>query len=156
VFDVHADVEGRDLNSAAADIDEVIAAARRTAPRGVSITLSGQIETMRESYAGLFSGMALAVVLVFLLLVINFQSWMRPTACRDPGGSRRRSGPPGRLASRCSAHGRRNCPRAATRNMPILTRYFTAVLYFASSVAPPPTCPEKPIGENAYAPPIGS
>jgi Cu/Ag efflux pump CusA len=43
VFDVHADVEGRDLNSAAADIDEVIAAARQAAPRGVSIALGGQI-----------------------------------------------------------------------------------------------------------------
>jgi multidrug efflux pump subunit AcrB len=78
VFDVHADVEGRDLNSAAADIDKVIDAAKQVAPQGVSITLSGQIETMRESYAGLFSGMALAVVLVFLLLVINFQSWIDP------------------------------------------------------------------------------
>jgi multidrug efflux pump subunit AcrB len=78
VFDVHADVEGRDLNSAAADIDQVIGGARQSAPRGVSIALSGQIETMRESYAGLFSGMALAVVLVFLLLVINFQNWLDP------------------------------------------------------------------------------
>ena len=64
--------------STAADIDAAIAVARQTAPRGVSITLSGQIETMRESYNGLFSGMALAVVLVFLLLVINFQSWVDP------------------------------------------------------------------------------
>jgi multidrug efflux pump subunit AcrB len=78
MFDVHADVEGRDLNSAAADIDEVIAANKRTAPQGMSIALSGQVETMRESYSGLFSGMALAVVLVFLLLVINFQSWIDP------------------------------------------------------------------------------
>jgi multidrug efflux pump subunit AcrB len=78
VFDVHADVEGRDLNSAAAAIDEVIKANQQTAPKGISITLSGQIETMRESYSGLFSGMALAVVLVFLLLVINFQSWVDP------------------------------------------------------------------------------
>jgi multidrug efflux pump subunit AcrB len=78
VFDVHADVEGRDLNSAAADIDEVVAAARQAAPRGVSIMLSGQIETLRESYSGLFTGMALAVILVFLLLVINFQSWIDP------------------------------------------------------------------------------
>jgi len=78
VFDVHADVEGRDLNSAAAEIEKAIEAARRTAPKGVTITLSGQIETMKESYSGLFSGMALAVVLVFLLLVINFQSWIDP------------------------------------------------------------------------------
>jgi multidrug efflux pump subunit AcrB len=78
VFDVHADVEGRDLNSAAAAIDEVMAANKRAAPQGMSITLSGQVETMRESYSGLFSGMALAVVLVFLLLVIKFQSWIDP------------------------------------------------------------------------------
>ncbi len=42
------------------------------------MTLSGQVETMRESYAGLFSGMGLAVVLVYLFLVINFQSWLDP------------------------------------------------------------------------------
>ena len=78
VFDVHADVEGRDLNSAAAEISNVIDAVRQEAPKGVTIMLSGQIETMRESYSGLFSGMALAVVLVFLLLVINFQSWIDP------------------------------------------------------------------------------
>jgi multidrug efflux pump subunit AcrB len=44
----------------------------------MKVTLSGQIETMQESYSGLFSGMALAVVFVFLALVINFQSWIDP------------------------------------------------------------------------------
>jgi multidrug efflux pump subunit AcrB len=78
VFDVHADVEGRDLYSAATEIGRVVDAVREKAPKGVTITLSGQIETMKESYSGLFSGMALAVVLVFLLLVINFQSWIDP------------------------------------------------------------------------------
>ncbi len=74
VYDVHADVQGRDLNSAAAAIDKVIAADRPDPSKAISVTLSGQIETMRESFSGLFSGMAIAVVLVFLLLVINFQS----------------------------------------------------------------------------------
>jgi multidrug efflux pump subunit AcrB len=74
VYDVHADVQGRDLNSAADAIDKVIAAGRPDAARSISVTLSGQIETMRESFSGLYSGMAIAVVLVFLLLVINFQS----------------------------------------------------------------------------------
>jgi multidrug efflux pump subunit AcrB len=78
VFDVDADVQGRDLNSAAAAIDAVIAADRPAPNEAISITLSGQVETMRESYAGLFSGMALAVVLVYLFLVINFQSWVDP------------------------------------------------------------------------------
>jgi multidrug efflux pump subunit AcrB len=78
VFDVDADVQGRDLNSAAADIDKVIAADRPDAAKAISVLLSGQVDTMRESYDGLFSGMALAVVLVYLFLVINFQSWLDP------------------------------------------------------------------------------
>jgi len=80
VFDVNADVQGRDLASAAVEIDKVLdkerAIANATAP--VSITLSGQVETMRESFGGLFSGMAMAVILVYLALVINFQSWVDP------------------------------------------------------------------------------
>jgi multidrug efflux pump subunit AcrB len=78
VFDIHADVEGRDLASAATAIDKVIDADRPPPSAAISITLGGQIETMRESYSGLFSGMAVAVVLVFLFLVINFQSWIDP------------------------------------------------------------------------------
>ncbi|HYM02973.1 MAG TPA: efflux RND transporter permease subunit, partial [Stellaceae bacterium] len=77
-FDVHADVQGRDLNSAAKAIDEVIARDQPDPAKAITVTLSGQVETMRESFAGLFSGMALAVVLVFLILVINFQSWLDP------------------------------------------------------------------------------
>jgi multidrug efflux pump subunit AcrB len=78
VFDVDADVQGRDLNSAATEIDQVIAADRPAASTAISVVLSGQVDTMRESYDGLFSGMALAVVLVYLFLVINFQSWLDP------------------------------------------------------------------------------
>jgi multidrug efflux pump subunit AcrB len=78
VFDVHADVQGRDLASTAADIDKVIDADRPDPAKAISVTLSGQVETMRESYTGLFSGIALAVVLVYLFLVINFQSWIDP------------------------------------------------------------------------------
>ena len=78
VFDVHADVQGRDLNSAAEAIDAVIKADRPAPSTAITVTLSGQIETMRESFSGLFSGMGLAVILVFLLLVVNFQSWIDP------------------------------------------------------------------------------
>jgi multidrug efflux pump subunit AcrB len=78
VFDVQADVQGRDLNSAAAAIDQVIEADRPDPSKSITVTLSGQVETMRESYFGLFTGIALAVMLVFLLLVINFQSWLDP------------------------------------------------------------------------------
>ncbi|MGO8954615.1 MAG: efflux RND transporter permease subunit [Rhodomicrobium sp.] len=75
VYDVHADVQGTDLNTAATAIEKVIAADQPDPSKSTTkITLSGQVETMQESFSGLFSGMALAVVLVFLLLVINFQS----------------------------------------------------------------------------------
>ncbi len=78
VFDVHADVQGRDLYSAAHDIDKVLAANRPDAAKALTVTLSGQVETMRESYTGLFTGIALAIVLVYLFLVMNFQSWIDP------------------------------------------------------------------------------
>jgi multidrug efflux pump subunit AcrB len=78
VFDVHADVQGRDLYSASIDIRKVIDADRPAPEKAISVVLSGQVETMLESYAGLFTGIALAVILVYLFLVINFQSWVDP------------------------------------------------------------------------------
>ena len=78
VFDVHADVQGRDLYGAAHDIDEVLREHRPDAAQALSVTLSGQVETMRESYDGLFTGISLAIVLVYLFLVMNFQSWIDP------------------------------------------------------------------------------
>jgi len=78
VFDVQANVQGRDLYSTSRDLDRVIAANQPAPQLAMQVTLSGQVETMRESYAGLFSGIALAVVLVYLFLVINFQSWIDP------------------------------------------------------------------------------
>jgi multidrug efflux pump subunit AcrB len=78
VFDVNADVQGRDLASAADAIDKVLDEERSASASPATITLSGQVETMRESFDGLFSGMAMAVVLVYLVLVINFQSWVDP------------------------------------------------------------------------------
>jgi multidrug efflux pump subunit AcrB len=79
VFDVHADVQGRDLDGVARDIDQVIKAQQVNASKqALSIGLSGQVETMRESYSGLFTGIALAIILVYLFLVMNFQSWIDP------------------------------------------------------------------------------
>jgi multidrug efflux pump subunit AcrB len=78
VFDVHADVQGRDLYSASRDIDKVIKDHQPDASKAMKITLSGQVETMRESYTGLFTGIALAIILVYLFLVMNFQSWIDP------------------------------------------------------------------------------
>jgi len=78
VFDVHADVQGRDLASAANEILRVLDADRPSPARAISVVLSGQVKTMQESYSGLFTGIAMAVVLVYLFLVINFQSWIDP------------------------------------------------------------------------------
>ena len=78
VFDVQADVQGRDLASVATAIDGVIKADQPPATDGVHIEVAGQIETMRDSFNGLAGGMVLAVALVYLLLAINFQSWTDP------------------------------------------------------------------------------
>jgi multidrug efflux pump subunit AcrB len=78
VFDVNADVQGIDLATAAAGINRVLATDRPPPAQAIVMTLSGQVDTMQESYAGLFGGMVLAVILVYLFLVINFQSWVDP------------------------------------------------------------------------------
>ncbi len=78
VFDVQANVQGRDLAGVAGDLRRVISRDTPQASTGVHIELSGQIETMGESFSGLYGGMGLAVILVFLLMVIQFQSWLDP------------------------------------------------------------------------------
>jgi multidrug efflux pump subunit AcrB len=78
VFDVNADVQGIDVATAAAAIDKVLVANTPPATKATHVTLAGQVETMRDSFNGLFSGIAVAVVLVYLILVINFQSWIDP------------------------------------------------------------------------------
>ena len=78
LFDVHADVQGRDLYSVSRAIERALDENRPPPASGLSVALAGQVETMRESYAGLFGRIALAIVLVYLFLVINFQSWIDP------------------------------------------------------------------------------
>jgi multidrug efflux pump subunit AcrB len=78
VIDVYGGVDGRDLGSVLRDIEPLLDAARKDLPRGSTLVLRGQAETMRSSYSGLLTGIAGAVVLVYLLLVVNFQSWRDP------------------------------------------------------------------------------
>jgi multidrug efflux pump subunit AcrB len=78
VIDIFGSVEGRDLASAGNDINRIIDASRKDLPRGSSITIRGQFETMKSSYVGLLAGLAVAIVLVYLLIVVNFQSWLDP------------------------------------------------------------------------------
>ncbi len=78
VVDIYGSVDGTDLASVARQIDKVVANARKTLPRGSRIVVRGQILTMRSSTIGLFSGLLFAIGLVYLLIVVNFQSWLDP------------------------------------------------------------------------------
>ena len=78
VFDINANVQGRDLYGVSKDIQKVLDKDQPPVSEPITITLTGQIDTMIKSYSGLFGGMALAVILVFLLMVIKFQSWLSP------------------------------------------------------------------------------
>jgi multidrug efflux pump subunit AcrB len=77
-FDVQMGVQGTDLGSAGRELESVIAKYRALLPRGSQISLRGQIESMNASFTGLGFGLIFAVTLVYLLLVINFQSWVDP------------------------------------------------------------------------------
>jgi multidrug efflux pump subunit AcrB len=78
VFDVYANVQGRDLGGVARDIDRIVADVRPKLVKGSSIVVRGQVQSMRSSFLGLGGGLAFAILLVYLLMVINFQSWTDP------------------------------------------------------------------------------
>jgi multidrug efflux pump subunit AcrB len=78
VIDIFGGVEGRDLGAAGNDISRIVDANRKTLPRGSSVVIRGQVETMKSSYTGLVAGLAVAIILVYLLIVVNFQSWLDP------------------------------------------------------------------------------
>ncbi|HEY7040794.1 MAG TPA: efflux RND transporter permease subunit, partial [Methylomirabilota bacterium] len=78
VVDIYGSVQDRDLGAVGRDIARIVDANRRHLPRGSFMTLRGQVETMRTSYLGLLGGLAFAIVLVYLLIVVNFQSWLDP------------------------------------------------------------------------------
>jgi multidrug efflux pump subunit AcrB len=78
VIDIYGAAQGRDLGSVSREINPILAAARKELPRGSQIIVRGQIDTMTTSFVGLLAGLALAIVLVYLLIVVNFQSWLDP------------------------------------------------------------------------------
>lgn len=78
VFDVYANVDRRPLGSVGAEVRKVISTMEKKLPRGSSIFLRGQVETMQTSFTRLGLGLIAAVVLVYLLMVVNFQSWLDP------------------------------------------------------------------------------
>jgi multidrug efflux pump subunit AcrB len=78
VIDIFGSVQGRDLGGVSKDIFSVINASQKELPRGSKIIVRGQIQTMGSSFSGLLTGLLFAIVLVYLLIVVNFQSWLDP------------------------------------------------------------------------------
>jgi multidrug efflux pump subunit AcrB len=78
VIDIFGSVQGRDLGGVAREITGLVDQARGRLPAGSSIVVRGQVQTMQSSFTGLLTGLGFAVLLVYLLMVINFQSWLDP------------------------------------------------------------------------------
>jgi CzcA family heavy metal efflux pump len=78
VLDVYGAVQGADLGFMSTEVNKIVTEARKTLPRGSTITVRGQVTTMNDSFRGLLWGLVAAVILVYLLIVVNFQSWLDP------------------------------------------------------------------------------
>jgi multidrug efflux pump subunit AcrB len=78
VIDIYGSVEGRDLGGVAREIEPIVARDKKYLPRGSQIIIRGQILTMESSFSGLLWGLLFSIVLVYMLIVVNFQSWLDP------------------------------------------------------------------------------
>ena len=78
VVDIFGSVDGRDLGGVSRDIAKIIDQAKKDLPQGSQIIERGQVQTMRSSFIGLLAGLAFSILLVYLLIVVNFQSWLDP------------------------------------------------------------------------------
>ena len=78
VLDVYANVVGTDLGTVTREMERIKAKYEKQLPRGSHIILRGQSETMQKSYLGLLSGLVFSILLIYLLIVVNFQSWLDP------------------------------------------------------------------------------
>lgn len=78
VFEIYASNEGRDLGAVSRDIKKVIKREKATIPRGSTIAIRGQATTMYNAYMQLLGGLALSILFVYLIIVVNFQSWLDP------------------------------------------------------------------------------
>ncbi|WP_322105446.1 efflux RND transporter permease subunit [Paraburkholderia sp. J41] len=77
-IDIYGTADGRDLGAVSDDIAKIIDESRAQLPKGSTIELRGQVQTMNDSFSGLLVGLVFAIVLVYLLIVVNFQSWLDP------------------------------------------------------------------------------
>jgi len=78
VINIYGAVQGRDLGGVAGDLDRMVDESQKDLPRGSRTIVRGQIDTMRSSFSGLLAGLVFSIVLVYLLIVVNFQSWLDP------------------------------------------------------------------------------
>lgn len=78
VIDIFASVQDRDLGAVANDISKIVSDTKKDLPKGASVVVRGQIETQQKTFNGLYAGLAFSILLVYLLIVINFQSWVDP------------------------------------------------------------------------------
>ncbi|MEA3162636.1 MAG: hypothetical protein QOE88_454, partial [Verrucomicrobiota bacterium] len=78
VIDIFGAAEGKDLGYIAANVQKIMDGAQKDLPKGSRMVLRGQVQTMKDSFAGLIGGLVFAMVLVYLLMVVNFQSWTDP------------------------------------------------------------------------------
>ena len=78
IVDIYATTQDRDLGGVAADVQKIVDDARGELPKGSTVTIRGQVATMQSAYYQLFVGLAFSVVLIYLLIVVNFQSWLDP------------------------------------------------------------------------------
>jgi multidrug efflux pump subunit AcrB len=78
VLDIYGSVQGRDLGGVSKDINRILADTKKDLPRGTRVIVRGQVQTMRSSFIGLLGGLIFSIVLVYLLIVVNFQSWLDP------------------------------------------------------------------------------
>jgi multidrug efflux pump subunit AcrB len=78
VVDIYASVQGRDLGAVGREVTNIVDANRKSLPRGSFVAVKGQMQTMRSSYVGLLIGLIFSIILVYFLIVVNFQSWLDP------------------------------------------------------------------------------
>jgi multidrug efflux pump subunit AcrB len=78
VIDIYGDTQGRDLGAISGDISKILSDTKKDLPRGSYVVMRGQVQTMDNAYSQLYFGLAGAIVLVYLVIVVNFQSWLDP------------------------------------------------------------------------------
>jgi multidrug efflux pump subunit AcrB len=78
VIDIYGATEGKDLGYVASRVQTIMDSAQKDLPRGTRLVLRGQVQTMKQSFEGLLGGLVFAMLLVYLLMVVNFQSWTEP------------------------------------------------------------------------------